>query len=125
MTSKQNLSKNYFENLVKINSSNVTIHNVSEFSELNQKGLNEYFINNNIHASSDDISFINVNIKGSEEDILPDLFDFNQKTHIPIVIKINYELWKNKEINNERFPFLTSEVIEDIKNNKNYLLYFH
>jgi hypothetical protein len=58
-----------------------------------------------------DISLINIDIDGKEENILFDLYNMHTKYNFPILININYDKWENKNL--ERFDFLTL----DQKNN--------
>jgi hypothetical protein len=53
-----------------------------------------------------EIGLINMDINGSEENILNDLNSIYEKHKIPICIKIYYDLWNNKNL--DRFNFITS-----------------
>jgi len=58
------------------------------------------------------ISLIKVDIEGSEEHILQDLFEIRERHKIPIYISFHYTWWTNKDLN--RFTFLTNEQKETI-----------
>jgi hypothetical protein len=65
----------------------------------------------NYDMTPNDISLINIDIDGKEENILFDLYNMHTKYNFPILININYDKWENKNL--ERFDFLTL----DQKNN--------
>lgn len=58
------------------------------------------------HAiNKSDISLINVDIGGEEENILNDLYDLHSKYNVPLLICVHYNVWKDKNL--DRFPFLS------------------
>lgn len=59
-----------------------------------------------------ELSLINVNINGNEENILNDLYDIQMNLQVPIIITFNFNLWKNKNL--DRFSFLTNTQKEKI-----------
>lgn len=89
----------------KINSKNITCINKSVYNA----GLNQSFYNviSDYNIDPLNISLIKVDIGGSEEYILQDLFDIFQIYKIPIYISFHYTLWTNKDL--DRFTFLTNE----------------
>ena len=52
-----------------------------------------------------DISLINVDIGGEEENILNDLYDLHSKYNVPLLICVHYNVWKDKNL--DRFPCLS------------------
>jgi hypothetical protein len=52
-----------------------------------------------------DISLINVDIGGEEENILNELYDIHSKYNVPLLICIYYNVWKDKNL--DRFPYLS------------------
>lgn len=69
-----------------------------------------------------DISLINVDIKGNEENILNELYDLYNIYKIKIYITFYYSLWKNKDI--DRFIFLNDSQKNKIKENSKIGLIF-
>jgi hypothetical protein len=63
----------------------------------------------------DDISLINIDIKGNEENILNTLYELYNAYKVKIYITFYYPLWENKDI--DRFTFLNNEQKNKIKNN--------
>ena len=58
------------------------------------------------HAiNKSDISLINVDIGGEEENILNDLYDLHSKYNVPLLICVHYNVWKDKNL--DRFPCLS------------------
>ena len=53
-----------------------------------------------------EVSIINVDMNGKEENILNELFDIRVKYNVPLYIKFHYSLWKDKNL--DRFSFLSS-----------------
>lgn len=70
--------------------------------------LTEYAIN------GADISLINVDIGGDEENILNELYDIHSKYNVPLLICIYYNVWKDKNL--DRFPYLSENSKLDIAN---------
>jgi hypothetical protein len=97
----------YFENIISINAKNIEL----------------LYGNNNIsnvidkYCKQNQIAFINVDIYNSEN-LLTELYDLHITTKIPIIVTINYLLWKNKDLG--RFSFLSLYDIEKIKMCDNY-----
>ena len=52
-----------------------------------------------------DISLINVDIGGEEENILNELYDIHSKYNVHLLICIYYNVWKDKNL--DRFPYLS------------------
>jgi hypothetical protein len=69
-----------------------------------------------------DISLINVDIKGNEEHILNELYNLYNIYKIKIYITFYYSLWKNKDI--DRFIFLSDSQKDKIKKNSRIGLIF-
>lgn len=61
-----------------------------------------------------DLSIINLNINGLEEGILREIYDYCKNNKIPLLVKFNYVLWENKDLN--RFEFLNTYQKEKIYN---------
>lgn len=67
------------------------------------------------HAiNGSDISLINVDIGGDEENILNELYDLHSKYNVPLLICIYYNVWKDKNL--DRFPYLSENSKLDIAN---------
>jgi len=52
-----------------------------------------------------DISLINVDIRGEEENILNNLYDLHSKYNVHLHICFHYNIWKDKNL--DRFPYLS------------------
>ena len=63
-------------------------------------------------ADGSDISLINVDIGGEEENRLDELYDIHVQYGIPLYITFHYPLWKDKNL--DRFSFLTADAKERI-----------
>jgi len=59
-----------------------------------------------------DISLINVDIGGDEENILNELYDIHSKYNVPLLICVYYSVWKDKNL--DRFPYLSENSKLDI-----------
>jgi hypothetical protein len=73
----------------------------------------------------DNLSIININIDGNEENILEEYYSFCFDNKIPLLVKFNYNLWKNKDL--KRFIFLNEyqrEKISNILNNQSCYILF-
>jgi hypothetical protein len=73
----------------------------------------------------DNLSIININIDGNEENILEEYYSFCFDNKIPLLVKFNYNLWKNKDL--KRFTFLNEyqrEKISNILNNQSCYILF-
>ena len=67
------------------------------------------------HAiNGSDISLINVDIGGDEENILNELYDLHSKYNVPLLICVYYNVWKDKNL--DRFPYLSENSKLDIAN---------
>ena len=104
-------SFNYMKSNLEINSNNnytlinKLVYNIDDIYDMNVKTITikSLFETNNINPK--DVSLINVDIKGSEEFILNDLYLIHVNHHIPIHICFNIDNWKDKNL--DRFDFLT------------------
>jgi hypothetical protein len=65
------------------------------------------------HINENEISLINIDIKGEEEDVLFDLYNIHNKYNIPIYIYIYYDKWKDKNL--DRFYFLDDKQKKQIQ----------
>jgi hypothetical protein len=65
------------------------------------------------HINENEISLINIDIKGEEEDILFDLYNIHKKYNIPLYIYFYYDKWKDKNL--DRFYFLDDKQKETIR----------
>ena len=63
-------------------------------------------INDN-NINTNEISLINVNLNGQEENILNDLYSIHKINNIPLCISFNLNNWTDQNL--ERFDFLTEE----------------
>jgi hypothetical protein len=85
----------YFANIYKDNCDNIKfISNPNN----NLIGLLEQM------TKSNEISIINIDIGGNEQYILEELFEFNKKYSIPIMIKFYFDLWVLT--NNEKYSYI-------------------
>lgn len=98
--------KNNCNNYTIINEPTIDINNI----------IKRYNINHN------DISLVNIDIRGNEEHILNELYDLYNIYKIKIYIKFYYSLWKNKDI--DRFTFLSDSQKAKIKENSKFGLIF-
>jgi FkbM family methyltransferase len=88
---------------------NMHLENSSKYYLTETITLNSIIKNFEINVN--DISLINVNIAGGEENILDDLYDMHIKYGVSLYIKFHYSCWNDKNL--DRFAFLS----EDTKNN--------
>jgi hypothetical protein len=65
------------------------------------------------HINENDISLINIDIKGKEEDILIDLYNIHNKYNIPLYINFDYGKWNNKKL--DKFYFLDYNQKKEIQ----------
>jgi hypothetical protein len=111
--------KQLFNNLttnMKINCcNNFTLINKNITDEID-KILVDYHINEN------EISLINIDIKGEEEDILFNLYNIHNKYNIPLYIYFYYDKWKDKNL--DRFYFLDDKQKKKIQTNSYKSLLF-
>jgi len=93
---------------------------------------NEYYITETITLNSiiknydidvNDISLINVDIDGAEENILNDLHDIHIKYRIPLFVSFYYSMWDDKNL--DRFPFLSQSIKNKIITNPSISIIFH
>jgi FkbM family methyltransferase len=142
-----NIAFNYMENNMKANcENNYTLINKAIYNIDNKKvnfsknlcqiypdGIisKEYYIVETITLETiiknyeidvANISLINVDIKGGEENILNDLFDIYLKFNVPLCINFNYYMWNDKNL--ERFPFLSKQDKNDIASNESASILF-
>jgi hypothetical protein len=92
-----NMKANCFNNYTLINK---TICNIDKF-------MQDFNININ------EISFIKVDIKGEEENILLDLYNIHKKHNIPLYLNFYYNSWKDKNL--DRFDFLSDNQKKQIQ----------
>lgn len=103
----------YFENMISINSKNI------ELFYCNDDNISNWI--SKLNYNNEIIEFICID-KYNSERLLNPIYDFHVKTKIPIIISIQYFLWNNKDLN--RFRFLSSTDIENIKLYDNYNIMF-
>lgn len=90
-----------------INDGTSTILNTNgEYSYISTITINKIIEDYNINY--EDISIINVDIEGGEENILSDLYNIHKEYNIPIYISFHYTWWNNKDLG--RFSFLNNEM---------------
>jgi hypothetical protein len=69
----------------------------------NDTSIEELLIEHAINKA--DISLINVDIGGEEENILNELYDIHSKYNVHLLICVYYNVWKDKNL--DRFPYLS------------------
>ena len=102
-----NLEKTIVKNIITDNCSNVTIYDGDFGEDITFEGLNNFLINNNIN-NYNEFSFININLNGFEENMMQDLYEFQKKISIPILINIQFTRWKDQSFS--RFSFLEENI---------------
>jgi len=109
--------KNKFLNNSKINDSTSQIYDDNEIIDkyFVVKTITLQCIIDNYNIIPSEISLIKVDIEGSEEYILNDLYKIYTLYNTPLYISFHYEWWKDKNLN--RFKFLTELHKHQIKTN--------
>ena len=92
----------------------------SNYTFLVDLNITNIIHNNNINPN--EISLINVNLNGREEDILCDLYEFHERANVPLYITFNLNNWNDKNL--DRFEFLTEEKKNTIISKLNVSLLF-
>jgi hypothetical protein len=90
--------------------------------ESNYTFLVDLNITNIIHDNNinpNEISLINVNLNGQEENILCDLYELHKTANAPLYITFNLNNWNDKNL--DKFEFLTVEQKNEIKTKGIYL----
>lgn len=104
LNSKNNCKKNNYTLI------NKSIYNINDI-------INNYNINPN------EISLINIDIHGNEEDILNVSYEIHKKYNIPLYISFDYSNWKDKNL--DRFEFLIEAHKLELKSNPNISILFN
>ena len=82
-----------------------------------------YLLNNLYYnINPNEISLINIDIAGREENILNDLFNLHKLYKIPLNICFYYDCWNDKNL--DRFIFLSEQDKETICNNNSIDILF-
>ena len=92
------------------------INNVDHFQLQVDKNKQIIALKNIIQTyeiNTSEISFIRLDIKGKEENILNELFNIHIIFKIPVYIKIYYSMWKDANL--DRFSFLSDAIKNKIK----------
>jgi hypothetical protein len=116
VTLEMNCDNEYISNLsnlFKLNYSDVNIDIENNFMALNK--ITEKY---NLH----NISIINMNLNGLEENVLKEYYDYCKSKKIPLLVKFNYNKWEDKNLT--RFLFLNSYQREKIFNHPECYLLF-
>ncbi len=100
-------------NLYKMNYCDIKIDIENNDKNVNSL-INKYKLNN--------LSIINVNLNGLEEEILEEYYNYCSKNGIPLLVKFNYNGWKDKDI--DRFKFLNVYQREKIFNYPECYIFF-
>lgn len=120
INSNESLSQN-----CKNNCNNYTIINksISNTTDIDTKTITIQDIITEYNIDIQNISLINVDIEGYEEDILNDLYEIHTTHNIPLYISFYYNNWNNNDI--DRFVFLTEEQKNIIKSDSNISILFN
>lgn len=103
-----NINNSDYDDLIKlfeINYCDVDIAIERKMTQI-EKLVNKYKLN--------DLSLINLNLNRLEEILLREIYDYCKNNKIPLLVKFNYGLWENKDLN--RFEFLNTYQKEKIYN---------
>jgi len=85
----------YLAKICKINCNNITLIDTTDIKNITR------------NINLDQVSLINVDMKGGEEYLLNDLYDIHNKYNIPIYISFYYSLWHDTRL--DRFIFLSDD----------------
>jgi glycosyltransferase involved in cell wall biosynthesis len=95
--------------IINDNCPNTTIYD-GDFGENINYDLLKNFLNDN-EINCDELSLININLNGLEENLMQNLYELQKNIDVPIIIQLYLSNWNDKNVN--RFSFLNNFEIFD------------